>query len=469
MLRRTALLGLAAVLACGDKALTPAPPSDRFYFPTGLAVRHVPAGCVAGTAGCQSQLLVVSSNFDLLYDPGLGGTLISVDVGQALAAAAAGAPSPVVLPPLGSVRIGSFGGELALVDAETCPGWTGGTQALVASRSLKTLYRVDVDAQGGLSCAAACPVPLASDLADPYGVSVACGSWPSAVGAPPTPQQLAFVTYLRAPDLHGWLSQLDLSAVDASGQPTSPLTRVDLQVAPTHQSFFDPRTARLYVTGRFAGAGYDPLRFLELAAPGYPPRTINLEPLVRGAETRGLALSTDRTRAYVAIRIFDEDTSVSFNARPAGDLAGALVVLDLTERAAGGPALTPLRVVPLEKGPVEVRAVARPGQRDLVAVTSSDDSTVTLFDDELGVVAASYGVCGDQPGPGYPAAPAPCAPGQPAAGVQPFGLAVEPLASGQVRLYVGSFDRGFVNVIQLDPSHPDVAPTSWVRIGAERP
>ena len=469
MLRRAALLALAAALACTDKVLAPAPPADRFYFPTGLAVRHVPAGCTAGTAGCQSQLLVVSSNYDLLYDPALGGTLISVDVGQALAAAAAGAPSPLALQPLGSLRIGTFGGELALVDAETCPGWTGGTQALVASRSLKTLYRVDVDAQGGLSCGSACPIPLAADLADPYGVSIACGSWPSTPGAAPSRQQLAFVSYLRAPDLHGWLSRLDLAAVDAAGQPTSPLTRVDLQVAPTHQSVFDPQTARLYVTGRFSGAGYDPLRFLELATPGYPPRTVNLDLTVRGAETRGLALSTDRTRAYLAMRIFDEDTAISFGARPAGDLAGALVVLDLTEQASGGPTLTPLRVVPLERGAVEVRVVPRPGRRDLVAVTSADDSSLTLYDDDLGAVAAAYGVCVDPGAAGAPAAPAPCAPGQPLFGTQPFGLAVEPLASGLVRLYVGSFDRGFVNVIQIDPAHPQIAPSSWVRIGAERP
>ena len=63
----------------------------------------------------------------------------------------------------------------------------------------------------------------------------------------------------------------------------------------------------------------------------------------------------------------------------------------------------------------------------------------------------------------------PCAPGDPLTGKQPFGLAVEPRSNGLARLFVGSFDRSWVNVIDVDPLRPTLAPASWARIGPERP
>jgi hypothetical protein len=458
---------LLAALACSDNVIPAEPTFDSFYFPAGLAVRHQPPGCAAGTAGCQSQLLVTSSNFDLRFDPAIGGTLIAVDVDRALAQAAAGGPSPLPVTPLGAVQIGSFGGELAVVDPETCPGWTGPAQALVASRSQGNLHRVDIDAAGGLSCGESCIVPLDRKLADPFGVTVACGTFAPAPGAPPSPQALAFVTHLRAADAHGWLSRVDLRATDGAGRLTSPISLVDLQLAPTGQAAFDAASARLYVTGRFATVGYSPLRWVEVASPGSTPGTTNLFTAIRGADPRGIALSTDRSRAYVAVRLYDPDVALLFNGRPILDSAGALAVLDITELPEGGPSARLLQLVPLDRGATEVRVLPRAGRRDLVVTTSTDDSTVTLYDDELGLVARTFAVCGI-PG-ATDAAPAPCQAGAPSVGTQPFGLAVEPLASGLARIYVGSFDRGFVNVLQLDPLRPSAAPTAWIRIGPERP
>ena len=443
---------------------------DQFYYPTGIAIHHEPPGCVAGTAGCQSQLLVVSSNFDLVYDVTQGGTLISVDVGKALAdAAVPGAPSPLPLTPLGAVQIGSFGGELAIVDAETCPGWTGGAQALVASRSLVELYRVDIGSQGALSCGGACVVPLDSSIADPFDVTIACGLFPVAPGAPPSQQALAFVTYLRAVDAHGWLSEIDLAATDATGQPSSPMTSVNLQISPTGQSVFDPSTTRIYVTGRFSQSGYSPLRWFELATPGAEPASANLATVIRGADPRGIAISSDHTRAYVGMRLYDQDLAISYDSRPATDLGGALAVIDLAALTSGSPTLGIIDIVPLDVGVTEVRAIARPGKRDLVAVVATDNSTLTLYDDDAGAIAQVFGVCGAlASGAGNLSAPAPCDDGAPMLGFQPFGLAVEPLADGTVRLYVGSFDRGWINVLQIDPMHPAAVPTSWIRIGPER-
>ncbi|MFL5273883.1 MAG: hypothetical protein ACJ79E_17640, partial [Anaeromyxobacteraceae bacterium] len=77
--------------------------------------------------------------------------------------------------------------------------------------------------------------------------------------------------------------------------------------------------------------------------------------------------------------------------------------------------------------------------------------------------------------------------GKPALGQQPFGLAVEQSLDVRLgkpprlaRLYVGSFERSWVNVIEIDPANPSAttvpgaAPGStyqlrWDRIGLERP
>ena len=230
---RTASLIAASTLlalACSDTGPTIAPVTDRFFYPTGLAIRHEPAGCLGGSAGCQTQLLVVSSNFDLRFDSATGGTVIAVDVDQALATPLAPLQAPALL---GVARIGSFGGELAILDSTTCSGFAG-AEVLVASRSQNALYRVSIGAGGALSCGDGCQVPLEGTFGDPYGVTVACGSF----------GQLAFVTYLRTPNSEGQLSQIDL----ASGNRT----QKDLgSVSPAHSTVFDAFSSRLYVTEQF--------------------------------------------------------------------------------------------------------------------------------------------------------------------------------------------------------------------------
>jgi len=477
----TRVAPLALLLAaCGDAPPAIPPPDDAFYFPTGLALRHVPPGCTGGSLGCTTQLIVGSSNFDLRYDPVLGGRITSVDVKTAVELALARQLADSLSEPpaldasnglLGTVRVGSFGGEVAVLDEETCPGWETTLrkrpQALVASRSQNALYRVDLE---GFSDALRSP--LDASLADPYGVTVACGKFPTieAPLAKPVAQALAFVTYLRAPNTHGWLSRIDLT--------DNTLTAIDVGTVPTHSAVFDPASTRLYATSRFGAIGYSPLRWLTLATPSAVPIAVNVFDVVRGAELRGIALSSDGTattsptRAYLALRIYDVAAATSSGTRPGNDLAGALAVMDLSETSAGRPSTKILNVVPLDRGATEVRVIPRTGLRDLVAVTSTDDSTLTLYDDETGSIAKVFAVCSAVPGAGDPSAPAPCQDGRPLLGKQPFGLAAERFTDGTrelARLYVGSFDRGWVNVITIDPLLPSAAPDSWARIGPERP
>ncbi len=489
---------LLLAVACSDTAPTSPPATDRFYYPTGLAVRHVPAGCQPGDPSCQTQLLVASSNFDLRYDSTSGGTLIAVDVGAALQAAAANpqqAPQPLQTGNglLGSTRIGPFAGEVAILDEETCPGWTStlgnSPQALVTSRSQLKLYRVAIGAQGDLTCGADCQVPLEPTLGDPYGVTVACRANPSA------PQPLAFVTYLRAVNNEGWLSQIDLSSAG------SPRTQIDVGTVPTHSTVFDVPSTRLFVTEHFSTTSITPLRWLTLATPGTLV-TRDIFPVVRGSEVRGMALSSEgaaaspplssegaaaspprpASRAYLALRLYDVDVANTAGARPSVDLAGALAVMDLATGPNGQVSGKMLNVVPIDRGATQIRVVPRidPATkkqkldptgsrplRDLLAITCTDDNTVALYDDESGSVAKVLDVCGALPGTAGPAPP-PCDPGLPLTGKQPYGLAVEALANGHARLYVGSFDRSWVNVIEIDPLGPSAAPVAWTRIGPER-
>jgi hypothetical protein len=471
--RLLASSALLLALACSDTTPSSPPFTDRFYYPTGLAIRHEPPGCLGGD-GCQTQLLVASSNFDLRFDSATGGTVMDV-------AAAIQQPLQPLLPgaggaQLGLARIGSFAGELAILDESSCAGWQttlgNSPQALVASRSQNALYRLTIDTTGQLTCGEGCVVPLEGTFGDPYGVTVACGDF----------GKLAFVTYLRTPNSEGQLSQIDLT--------NNARTQRDLgSISPAHGTVFDPISTRLFVTERFGVVGSSPLRWFSLAATEATSKT-DIYSLIRGAEVRGMALSTDGdattstppSRGYLAVRIYDADVATSTGVRPSADVGGALAVMDLTQDPSGQPAMRLLNVVPIDRGASEIRIVPRldPATglqkvvagtrlRDLVAVTCTDDNTLTLYDDDTGPVSGAvskvFDICGGIPGQ---LEPPPCPLGDPLTGKQPFGLAVEALANGHARLYVGSFDRSWVNVIEIDPLKPADEPISWVRIGPER-
>ena len=64
-------LSLLALAACGEPSAVRTTPTDRFAFPSAVAVTARASG---GTA-----LVVASGNFDLAYDGPNGGTVLSVD------------------------------------------------------------------------------------------------------------------------------------------------------------------------------------------------------------------------------------------------------------------------------------------------------------------------------------------------------------------------------------------------------
>jgi hypothetical protein len=209
---------------------------------------------------------------------------------------------------------------------------------------------------------------------------------------------------------------------------------------------YDPVRNRLFLSSRFFGSGFVPIRYVDLGFLGGNPNPIRLDWSVAGAETTGIAISSDGTRAYVGLRLYEPDLGVIF--RPP-DIGGALAVLDITDAQGGGVSGRLLGLEPLGLGPSEVRVVPRAGLRDLVAVTCSVDSSLYLYDDEVGHVAK---VIGPDPGTGAPLL-----------GRQAFGLAVEsPYQSAAspdgVRLFVASFEESFISTVRLDdPARPSEA------------
>ncbi len=529
-LRRLAVALIAlGIAACGEKTQYGAAPLNRFLYPTALALRHVVPGtglpCAPEVVGmpslCQTQLLVASSNGDLRYDPATGGSVLALDVAAALDGYAPASDPPQ--PPddttpmkgqLGGARVASFTGDLAVVDATTCPGWAGAPQVLVPSRSDDALYRLELGPDGAPlpwsasagSCEHGCRVPLHGPTDPtspstvvlqaqyPYGVAVVCGALPDVSGTL-AQRALAFVSYLEVELSEGGVSQLDLT--DPSPPGSLPLVWKDLGISPVRSFSYDPVSTRLFTGSAFGIYGLAPVRWLTLATPSAPYRSLNLDPIVRGVEPRSVALSSDGTRLYVALRIFDTSASSTASVRPIDDIAGALVVLDLVPSLDGQVGLETRQVVPLARGATEVRAIARSlpdgtPLPDLVAVASEADGRLALFDDAAGSVAYSFGLCPDAQGqpatPGGFVPPAPCRPGRPALGLQPGGLAVETLARAAdasqrqlVRLFVASFDQSWVNVITFDALHPERGPTqlspaasparpppAWARLGPER-
>ncbi|HSN90983.1 MAG TPA: hypothetical protein VLS93_07120 [Anaeromyxobacteraceae bacterium] len=422
---------LLAAAACGTEEYSNPPPVDRFVYPTGLALHRLPSGTNA--------LLVVSSNVDLLYEPDAGGTVISLD--------------PTADPPrwLGAVTIPSFGGPIVVADEESCPG-VGVPRAFVASRYAASLLMPEIGTGGELTCGTGCARALADGVEDPFGVAVACRG----------ERRRAYVGYLAGLQNAGVLTELDLESgaqSDITGLPGIPYG-ID----------YDAERDRLWL-GQY-GLGLASVTALELGVPCLPeeetcPRktpTYDLWSVVRGAEPTGIALSNPQPglgrRLYVAARVYDPDVASAAGARPGYDVGAVLFVIDVEDGPTGHPPspIPVVRVVPLGLGARQIRVLpVRPGMRDLVAVTSTTEGLVTLYDDEVGAIAKVLAAAQEPSGPENPAG-APLGP--PRVGTQPFGLAVE-ARDGMDWIYVASFTSGTVTAISLDPSSPSDAVIVW--------
>jgi len=460
-----AILAFLMAAGCQDSYPVVLPPENIFYFPVGLAVRQLPPG--PATPAGSSQLVVVSSNFDLRYQESNGGTVLVVDPDASQDTALGGALATY---PGGFMRVGSFGGQVAIADAACPPGWpgcpsacsqltvdpsvaAGGAKVLLASRSIQTLYRMDMSPEGALACGAGCALPQGVQLLDPYGVAMVCNSRGG------TDRADAYFTYLRGPSGQGWLTRLGLATGDVSV--------LALGVTPTYAAAYDAMGDWLFITGGLS-TSLAPIRWIN---PSVTNETSNgfefpeyssfqASSVVLGSMARSVGVSNDGLRLYVAIDLYDAD--LLLNTGQLFAQGGALVVLSIVRDAFQRPTMALEQVVPTCLGTGELQVLPpRPGKGDLVAVTCDLQGALVLFDAQLGQVVRYIGL---DPGTGLPIL-----------GRRPFGIAAEPIDPARAirspasteyqpspcvlggscdRIYVGSFLDNWVNILELDPDQP---------------
>ncbi len=402
---------LAGLLgACAIENPGVPPPRDRFHFP--VSVAWLPGDEPAGLG----RLYVVNSNFDLRFNRG---SVMAVD----LDAIEQGEPTDLAsaIGPNGVVRIDAFGGRNALYAAAEA----GATQRrmFVPTRANHRLYAVDLDGAAlrcvdlgggapaseqdclntGLSLAAS---ETAQRAEDPFGVAVR--------------GREVFVTHLRPADdppptgnnYASWLVRLDADA------PSSAPSFIPIGVAPSESIVDTP--AGLYFTGLFNARPTNQNRQatplpLRLYAEGQVS-DVGVNASTTLTDARGVALSSDKQRLFVTTRFPD-----------------GLLILDISaDPATGLPRNAVQGFSSMPRGAGDVHVIARPGMRDLVAVSGTDANQVALYDDELGEVAAL--ITGIQ---------------------QPFGMASGNGPGGGVRLYVAAFAGFTVDVIDIpDPLRP---------------
>ena len=461
-----ALVAFLMAAGCQDSYPVVLPPENIFYFPVGLAVRQLPPG--PGTAAGSSQLVVVSSNFDLRYQESNGGTVLVVDPDASQDTALGGALTTY---PGGFMRIGSFGGQVAIADAACPPGWpecpsgcpqlgadpgvaAGGAKVLLASRAIQTLYRMDMSSEGTLACDSGCASVEAIQLLYPYGVATVCNSRGGSDRAD------AYFTFLFGPGGQGWLARVGLATGDVSV--------LALGTPPTYAAAYDAVGDWLFVTGG-ASTGLAPLRWFNPSVtnqtsggfdfPVYG--SFQTSGVVLGSAARSVAVSNDGLHLYVAVDLYDADLLVSTGQQFVE--GGALAVFSIARDASQQPRMAVERVVPTCLGGGELRVLPpRPGKGDLVAVTCDVQGVLVIFDTELGQVVRYIGLDPDT--------------GLPILGRRPFGLTVEPIDPARAitspastdyepspcvvgascdRIYVGSFLDNWVNILELNPDKPE--------------
>ncbi|HUL60875.1 MAG TPA: hypothetical protein VLU43_16465 [Anaeromyxobacteraceae bacterium] len=461
-------LGLLGA-GCSEVVHREAPPTDRLIYPTGIAAVPLQSG--------GSGLLVLSSNFDLLYDARTGGTAMSVALSTPRTT---GLDVPLGPPEVvGDVlRVPSMGGPVTLAldpgldppgtaRPGGCPG-VGSDLALFTSRYTDELMVPTIEADGRLTCGSNCAVALPLQHSDPLGVAVKCAGG----------MARAYVGHMRA-STDGEITEVVLASANdpelSPGEKARPVPwvrrsfRAGLGV---YALAYQPERDRLWVTpdGTYANAPIGVVKLgvhcdpTDLDVYGLPCPRVDIAGDVftwlRGAELRGLAFANpdangNRNRLFVAVQLFDPDLALRVGGRPSFDVGAALVVLDVSETIAGNPVVSLARIVPLGMGAAQLRVLPpRAGKGDLVAVVSLTDGDLTLYDDDTGAVAKVFALSQGASDPsGF-------LPGLPQMGKQPYDLAVEQRDdAGTVYdwIYVTSFLSNTVQVVRLLPDAPSDA------------
>jgi len=416
-LRHTPLLGVLLVVAgCPVDNPGVTPPTDRFHFPVSLAVSQP-------QAGGSPVLYVVSSNFDLRYNRG---TVHAVDLGK-LGDVPDGDITPGVDPEHGYVHIGQFAGTAGVYPV---PGATDHLRLFVPVRADNRLHVLE--AQGAQ---VTCANPRADagrdwlrdplELASPEDDLVKAQD-PCAAGVRGREVYVSHIGRVR--NDAGDYGESFLVRFDAEN--LGPLSFLPIGV-PTSEALAAAPGA-IYFTGRSVyNEEPQPLRVL---LDDGTVLDVGLDDETRLKEARGVAVSSDARRVFIATRGPDASSS---NIGQGPD--GLLIVDVTTDPWTGRPKHRASRFVPMPAGPSEVLAIPRVGARDLVAVSCTRGNAVAFYDDGVGEVVS---VVEDID--------------------QPFGLAHTARPTGGERVFVAGFGDHLVHVIDIpDPANGRTA----IRVG----
>lgn len=437
------LLCIAAAIAlatgCSPDAVPNPPPTDGFYFPTGIAT---------ATSGADAGLLfVASSNFDKRFDRGL---MSLVDLTQVTSA------DGQHLPPLGAAPYGALPLQLqnlALNDSQTLQiqslageialfQTTDFIRAFVPSRAegaplqfmdavgtqLVCPYATD---RAPKDCYSNAPSLIARENTKtgvprapaPYGVTVFNDT------ADPANAEL-FLTHLQNADSPpneqtNYRSYLVRSSAlnpeiiesDAAGG-----SFVNLGLGGTNSVAVTHRWA--FVSGRYQsdGAGNAITELLRLVDRQNDENVVHpaIESDFRSTEARGIALTQNT--------VFENSKRMYL----VGRTPDTLLVADVNGLLGDSPTIKIVHQQPLPAQPNELRLIERPGRRPLVVISCTGAETVVIYDDETSTIVAQVtGV-----------------------GIQPYGVAVRTEQSTLgvlgARIFTSNFGDGRVAVIDID-------------------
>lgn len=389
-----ALTALIAVGACTDYP-GPPPPDGEIFWPVGVTVH--PSG---------DYLYVVNSNFDSAYRVDEGGTIVTLDA--------------ETLQPVGNtVRIGSFGAELAVVPADG--DRPGRLYVAVRGDDQLSVLRLDDDGRtvscprdpegtNGLTC-----TTEQRSAADPFGVTVVPTetAWLEDLGAD-VPDDVLLVGGLGSD-----IALVTCDFVDSSTFFDCAVERRAIGRGSNGITYYPP-AGRALVTGRFTSL----LRVVDwfLDDTGRAGDVVLTEVLpvpssLERVDMRDLALSPDFERAYLTLSRPDGLMSMSLTANDDGAIeARFLDRFDLD-------------------GDPSALVVRREGDRDVAYVALREEDEVVVVDLTTGRVDARIAV--DREGAALDDEAA------------PYALALD---ETRQRLYVTLFDGDEVVAIDVDPS-----------------
>jgi hypothetical protein len=216
-----------------------------------------------------------------------------------------------------------------------------------------------------------------------------------------------------------------LVKVDTDTMAVNRNSFIDMGPGATNSSVSGSRFT--YVSGRFNTNGNtvgSVVRFVDsvqLPDGGFLAFNAGIENTVSVPDSRGIDLSPDETRLYVASRS-----------------PNVLLTLSVTGAQTDFPSILPIRTIALPSQPNEVRVISRGLRAPLVAITCSAANLLALYDDELGRVVAEVPL-----------------------GTQPYGLRSIFMGTG-ARLFVTNFGDGRVAVVDV----PDLMRAESARVVA---